>query len=79
MKKFRFPILLKVVLAGLLVSFVASITAIIVSYNNQVNASRRALANDIDHALDDVTYYYELDDSSDATLDDLKIVKDHIK
>ena len=79
MKKFRFPILLKVILAGLLVSFVASVAAIIVSYNNQVKSSKRALASNIDHALDDVTYYYELDESSDATLEGLETVKAHIK
>ena len=57
MKKFRFPILLKVILAGLLVSFVASITAIIVSYNNQVNTAKKAQAASIDHTLDDISYY----------------------
>lgn len=79
MKKFRFPILLKVILAGLLVSFVASITAIIVSYNNQVNTAKKALAANIDHTLDDISYYYELDDSSTATLSDLEDIKAHIK
>ena len=79
MKKFRFPILLKVILAGLLVSFVASITAIIVSYNNQVSAAKKALAASIDNALDDVSYYYELDEDSSTTLEDLAEIKIHIK
>ena len=79
MKKFRFPILLKVILAGLLVSFVASITAIIVSYNNQVSAAKKALAASIDNALDDVSYYCELDEESSTTLENLAEIKTHIR
>ena len=79
MKKFRFPILLKVILAGLLVSFVASLTAIIVSYNNQVNAAKKALATNIDHSLDDISYAYELDEASSTNTADLMEIKTHIK
>lgn len=79
MKRFKFPILLKVILAGLLVSFIASLTAIIVSYNNQVNTAKILLANHIDHTLDDISYYYEFDDSRDQTISDLVDIKTHVQ
>ena len=75
MKRFKFPILLKVVLAGLLVSFVASGIAVIVSYNNQVNSYKKAMNNSIDNTLDDISYYYELYESKGNTIADLQHIK----
>ena len=78
-KRFKFPILLKVILAGLLVSFVASGVAIIVSYNNQVSTAKRGMIDGIDHSLDELAYYYEVDDNKDAAKEDLAEIKKHIK
>ena len=79
MKRFKFPILLKVILAGLLVSFVASGVAIVVSYNNQVNAAKKQLVKSIDHTLDEIAYYYESDEQSATTLGNLYEIREHVE
>ena len=79
MKRVKFPILLKVILAGLLVSFVASAVAIVVSYNNQISTSKKTMINNIDHTLDDLAFYYEEDEAKDTYIGNLESVKAHMK
>ena len=79
MKKFKFPILLKVILAGILVSFVASGTAIFVSYNNHVDSAKKAAVTNVDNTLNNLAYYYQLEDESQNAIKDLITIKEHVK
>ncbi len=78
-RKFKFPILLKVILAGILVSFVASGTAVFVGYNNQVNSAKKAQLTSVDNTLSNLAYYYEYEEESATSINDLITVKNHIK
>lgn len=62
MKKIKFPILLKVILAGILVSFVASGVSILVSYNNQIKIARQTYVDNIDNSIDYLNDYYSTAD-----------------
>ena len=59
MKKFKFPILFKVILAGLLVSFVASGASILIGYSNQVKVAKETIQTNLDNALKNLDNYYQ--------------------
>ena len=75
MKKFRFPILLKVILAGLLVSFVASGVAIWISYTNQVETAKETMENNINNSIDNLKNYY----NTPSNVTNLDTAKTHVK
>lgn len=75
MKKFRFPILLKVILAGLLVSFVASTVAIWISYNNQVQTAKETMENNIKNSISNLDDYY----NTPYNVTCLDTAKSHVK
>lgn len=75
MKKFKFPILFKVILAGLLVSFVASGASILISYSNQVKVAKETLATNLNNALKSLDNYY----NNDTNLNCLEQIKTHVK
>ena len=75
MKKFRFPILLKVILAGLLVSFVASTVAIWISYNNQVKIAKETMENNIKNSISNLDDYY----NTPYNVTCLDTAKSHVK
>ena len=51
-KKFHFPILLKVILLGIITSFVAATVSIIVNYNNMINKARKDMEESAIDALE---------------------------
>ena len=75
MKKFHFPILLKVILAGLLVSFVASTVAIWISYNNQVKTAKETMENNIKNSISNLDDYY----NTPYNVTCLDTAKSHVK
>ena len=75
MQKIKFPILLKVIFAGLLVSFVASGVALWISYNNQVNNAKATLKSNLNSASNNLVNYY----NSQSNVDCLLQIKDHVK
>ena len=75
MKKFKFPILFKVILAGLLVSFVASGASILISYSNQVKVAKETIQTNLDNALKNLDNYYQ----NDNNLLCLTNIKTHVK
>lgn len=75
MKKIKFPILLKVIFAGLLVSFVASGVAFWISYENQVKTARATLYNNLDSASSNLENYY----NNQTNVSCLIEIKSHVK
>ena len=75
MKKAKFPIILKVILAGLLVSFVTSAVMFAVNYNNQTKNAIASLHKGIDNSFNNLKNYY----SSDTNINNLKTVRDYVK
>lgn len=59
-KKIRFPILLKVILLGIITSFIASTVAIIVNYNNMQERAKRDLNNYAIESLETAQVDYNL-------------------
>ena len=51
-KKLHFPILLKVILLGIITSFVAATVSIIVNYNNMINKARKDMEESAIDALE---------------------------
>ena len=51
-KKLHFPILLKVILLGIITSFVAATVSIIVNYNNMINKARKDVEESAIDALE---------------------------
>lgn len=75
MKKLRFPILLKVILAGLLVSLVASGVAVAISYTNQLKTAKQTMENKISSSISNLENYYNNEDNISYLSD----VKEHVK
>ena len=75
MKKTKFPIILKVILAGLLVSFVTSAVMFAVNYNNQTKNAIASLHKGINNSFNNLKNYY----SSDTNVNNLKTVRDYVK
>ena len=75
MQKVKFPILLKVIFAGLLVSFVASGVAFWISYENQVKTARATLYNNLDNAASNLENYY----NNQTNVNCLIEIKSHVK
>ena len=61
-----FPILFKVLLLGIITSFIASTIAIVVSYNNAINKAKANLDADANTALEYANSFY-IGDSQDVT------------
>ncbi len=79
--KRRFPILLKVILLGTIVSVLTAGTAITVSSFNQKKRSEKTLVENIDNTLDEAAYVYMGDTSPDAVdcIGELQTVKDYVE
>ena len=77
-KHLRFPILLKVILLGIIASFVASFTAIIVNYNNMINAELKRLDESANEALEYVYGFYDDQDFDFETFNAFDYMKQHI-
>ena len=75
MKKFKFPILFKVALAGLLVSFVASGVSLWVSYTKQVKTAKATMETNIANSLDNLKSYY----NNSYNISCLYEIKSHVK
>ena len=60
-KRLHFPILLKVILLGIIASFIAGSVAVVVSYNNMVSKAVSDLSKDAIAALEYANKYYALD------------------
>ena len=60
-KRLHFPILLKVILLGVIASFVAGTVAVVVSYNNMISKAKADLEADGIAALEYANKYYALD------------------
>ena len=66
-KRIHFPILLKVILLGIIASFIAGTVAVIVSYNNMISKAKADLESDGIAALEYANTYYALDSSTRKT------------
>ena len=77
--KFRFPIILKIALLGLLVSAIASSVALTISGINQNNRSKTTLINNIDMSLYSVDYSYTNGEDGANLVAQLKEVKDYVQ
>ena len=75
MKKAKFPIILKVILAGLLVSFITSAVIFSVNYNNQTKNAIASLHKSINNSFESLSNYY----SSDTNVNNLETVRDYVK
>lgn len=60
-KRIHFPILLKVILLGIIASFIAGTVAVVVSYNNMISKAKEDLAADGIAALEYANKYYAID------------------
>ena len=65
-KKIRFPILLKVILLGVITSFIASTVAIIVNYNNMQERAFRDLNSNAIESLETAEIEYDLANPTSA-------------
>lgn len=66
-KRIHFPILLKVILLGIIASFIAGTVAVVVSYNNMISKAKADLESDGIAALEYANTYYALDSSNRKT------------
>ena len=66
-KRIHFPILLKVILLGIIASFIAGTVAVVVSYNNMISKAKADLESDGIAALEYANAYYALDSSTRKT------------
>lgn len=66
-KRIHFPILLKVILLGIIASFIAGTVAVVVSYNNMISKAKADLESDGIAALEYANNYYALDSSTPKT------------
>ena len=66
-KRIHFPILLKVILLGIIASFIAGTVAVVVSYNNMISKAKADLESDGIAALEYANTYYALDSSTRRT------------
>ena len=66
-KRIHFPILLKVILLGIIASFIAGTVAVVVSYNNMISKAKADLESDGIAALEYANTYYALDSSTRKT------------
>ena len=60
-KRVFFPILLKVILLGVITSFIASTVAIVVSYNNMIKKAKDDLDVAANDALEYANRFYDSD------------------
>lgn len=58
-KRAFFPILLKVILLGIIVSFIASTVAIVVNYNNSIKKAKSDLSQSANEALEYANTYFD--------------------
>lgn len=66
-KRLHFPILLKVILLGIIASFIAGTVAVVVSYNNAISKAKEDLSADGISALEYANKYYALDSETSKT------------
>ena len=66
-KRLHFPILLKVILLGIIASFIAGTVAVVVSYNNSISKAKEDLNADGIAALEYANKYYALDSETRKT------------
>lgn len=76
--KYKFPILFKVILLGTAVSIIAAGVSVAVSYNNQVNRSKKTLIDNIDNTLDQVAYLYEDGPNAEELHDNIKAIISYV-
>ena len=77
-RRLRVPILLKVILLGIITSFVASSIAIAVSYNNMISRVQSDLDQSANDALEYANNYYTSPDISSMNIDAFKYVRDYV-
>lgn len=77
-KRFRFPILLKVILLGIITSFVASSVAIVVNYNNTIDRAKKELDEAANEALEYANNFFNEPDIDYETIESLKYVKNYV-
>lgn len=66
-KRLHFPILLKVILLGIIASFIAGTVAVVVSYNNAISKAKEDLKADGISALEYANKYYALESDTCKT------------
>ncbi len=66
-KRLHFPILLKVILLGIIASFIAGTVAVVVSYNNAISKAKEDLKADGISALEYANKYYALESNTCKT------------
>ncbi len=76
-KRLHFPILLKVILLGIIASFIAGTVAVVVSYNNMISKAKEDLNADGIAALEYANTYYALDSTTRKT-DSFEVVRDKV-
>ena len=76
-KRLHFPILLKVILLGVIASFVAGTIAVVVSYNNMISKAKADLESDGIAALEYANKYYDLTSDVRKT-DSFTKVRDYV-
>ena len=76
-KRLHFPILLKVILLGIIASFIAGTVAVVVSYNNMISKAKADLESDGIAALEYANKYYALDSEVRKT-DSFTKVRDYV-
>lgn len=78
-KKLHFPILLKVILLGIISSFIAATVSIVVNYNNMINKAKKDMDN---AAVDALEYSYSFFDKpgeeDNQTILSFEYVRDYV-
>ena len=73
-----FPILLKVILLGIITSFIASTIAIIVNYNHMINRAMKDLDESANDALEYAYRFYDNEAEDNVHLAAFKYVRDYV-
>lgn len=77
-KGLRFPILLKVILLGIITSFVASTVAIVVNYNITIKRATQELDEAANDALEYSNAFFDEPDNDYDNLESFKYVKNYV-